>query len=533
MGEKFANLQVHSGDVGIVSTVCPESYTAVSLTDGWITITGPGIEWGTAQKEAKRISKKLDCSILSVEYFDDDFVELAVYKAGKKVAGHIPASYEGFQRSVGKPKKFAEALHLQPDDEIFLKTVFQEESPEICVHLMESLLGCVLWVDDETLNWAKPLGRDYLEQYISNKAAKAKIKNQMKLVLMDELTGDFDSGLTYPVVRQENRQMQEKTVWSISADGHWRKDFSTDVPGRVEVHRAYCRSETNTVLTFGLWGAQGISMKVCCYTNDGDIKSMIDCNDLGALHASFLTDSLLFREGICHNIDNGSVLWDLGLGRTAYGIKTPQRISADRYAFVYDTIFGDESGYLAIFNLDGKITHSIKLPVARHWAYPIVADGKIYMCYSVNNEWSVLACFDLELNEEWHIDISGMEQLGKPVFDITNQAVYFHASFDCIVAVGLAERQVLASRRIPSSEYASVTDILPGVGPIIQTGDAAIEVWDSGLETISRHRTKGNIMEVIHQNSHCYITTLKEDQTSSSFDNSVARVYELIPAKRK
>lgn len=527
MGAKFANLQVHNGDVDAIKGLCPASYTVSSLSKGWITITGSAIEWGTAQKEAKRISKELDCSILSVEYFDDDFVELAVYKTGKKVAGHIPASYEGFQRSIGKPKKFAEALYLQPDDAKLLKTVFQEETPEICVHLMESLLGCVLWVDDETLNWAKPLGRDYLEQYISNKAAKAKIKNQTKLVLKDELTGDFDSGLTYPVVRQENRQMREKTVWSISADGHWKMEFSTDVPGRVEVHRAYCRTDTNTVLTFGLWGAQGVSTKVCCYTNDGGIKSMIDCNDLGALHASFLTESLLFREGTCHDIDNDAVIWDLGLGRTAYGIKAPQMVSADRYAFVYDTMSGDESGYLAIFNLDGKITNSIKLPVARHWAYPIVADGKIYMYYSVNNETSVLACFDLELNEEWHIDIPGMEQLGKPVFDIDNQIIYFHTFFDCIVAVGLAERQLLASRRIPSSEYASLIDILPGVGVIVQTGDTAIEVWDSGLETISRHRTKGTIMEVIHQNSHCYITTLKEDHTSSSFDNSVARVYEL------
>lgn len=527
MGAKFANLQVHNGNIDAVKGLCPESCSVSSLSDGWITITGSGLEWETAQKEARRISKELDCSILSTEYFDDDFVELAVYKAGKKVTGHIPASYESIQRSIGKPKKFVEALHLQPDDEKLLKTVFQEESPEICVHLMESLLGCVLWVDKESLNLAKPLGRDYLDQYLSNKAAKAKIKNQTKLVLMDELTGDFDSGLTYPIVRQENRSMSEKTVWSISTNGHWKRDFSTDMPGRVEVHRAYCRSETKTVLTFGLWGAQGISMKMCCYTNDGDIKSIIECNDLGALHASFLTESLLFREGTCNDLDNGSVLWDLGLGRTAYGIKAPQRVSADRYAFAYDTMFGDESGYLTIFNLDGEITHSVKLPVARHWAYPMVVDGKIYMHYSVNNESSVFACFDSELNEEWYIEISGTEQLGKPVIDVKNQTVYFHASFDCIVVVGLTERQVLASRKVSSSEYASLINIFPGVGPIVQTGDSTIEVWNSRLETISRHRTKGNIMEVIHQNSHCYVTTLKEDQTSSPFDNSVARVYEL------
>lgn len=533
MGTKFANLQVHNGSIDSVRALCPASYTVSSLSDGWITIAGSGIEWGTAQKEAKRISKALDNSVLSVEYFDDDFVELTIYKNGKKVAGHVPVEYESFPRSIGKPKKFAEALCLQPDDEKLLKVIFQEQMPEICVHLMESLLGCILWVDDESVDMARPFSREYLNEYIARKAAKDKIKNQTKLTLMDELVGDFDSGLTYPVVRQENRQASEKTIWSISADGHWNKDFTANAPGRAEAHRAYCRSDTKTVLTFGLWGAHGGKMKVYCYTNDGEVLDTFECSDLGTLHASFLTDSLLFREGVCHDLDSHTVLWDLGLGRTAYGIEAPRRISDDYFAFVYDTMSGDESGYLAVFNLNGNITHSVKMPVARHWAYPVVGDGKIYMHHSINRYTSAFTCFNSELREEWHIEILGMSQLGKPVFDADNLIVYFHASYNCIVAVGLAERKVLASRKIPDSEYASLLDILPGVGPIMMTGDSSIEVWNAELETVSKHRTKGMIMEVVHQNDHCYITTLKEDQSASSFNNAVARVYELSHAKRK
>lgn len=55
MGAKFANLQVRSKEVEQVKAVCPEAVVK-KAADGWITIVGTNIVWGTAQKKAKRIS---------------------------------------------------------------------------------------------------------------------------------------------------------------------------------------------------------------------------------------------------------------------------------------------------------------------------------------------------------------------------------------------------------------------------------------------------------------------------------------------
>lgn len=526
MGAKFANIQIKNGNIESVKNLCPAVYTISSLSNGWITITGPGLEWGTAQPEAKRISKEIDCSILSVEYFDDDFVEFAIFKKGKKVAGHTPAEYEGFPRSLGKPKKFAEALELGSDNEKILKVIFKEQSPEICVHLMESLLACVLWADDDSIEYAKPIGRDYLEQYIYRKAAKDKIKNKTKLTLLDELLGDWGFGLTYPVVRQENGDGSDKSVWSISTDGRWQKDFSVDEPGQVEEYRSYCRTDTKTVLTFALRRAQNIRMNMCCFSNTGDMIEKIESDDFGTLHASFLNDFLLFREGVCHDLCNHTVLWDLGLGITAHGIKSPQKLENGSYVFVYDTIGESAGGFLATFDLNGNITHRFQMPEAWHWGLPVVDGMNIYMGYYTSLNKSVFSCLNMELHETWNIEIPGVSELEKPLFDTDSHIVYFKASYDSVVAVNTAERKIVASMKIPDDKYISLLNIIPAVGLVVQTGDSTIEVWNDRLEIISRHRTKGAIMEIIQEHGQHYITTLKENSGANS---DVARIYQLQP----
>ena len=114
MGAKFANLQVRSEDIEQIKAVCPGA--AVKKTaGGWVTVVGANIVWGTAQQEAKRISKMLPYSVLATEYFDDDYVEFSIYKDGKRIGRHVPAAYEGFARKTGKPSQFAEAFGQSED----------------------------------------------------------------------------------------------------------------------------------------------------------------------------------------------------------------------------------------------------------------------------------------------------------------------------------------------------------------------------------------------------------------------------------
>ncbi|MBQ3569463.1 MAG: hypothetical protein IJA20_02195 [Methanocorpusculum sp.] len=539
MGAKFANIQIQCNDVESVRAQCPQ-YTVTALAEGWITVLGDAIDWGTAQKEAKRLSKQLPYSILTVEYFDDDFVELTVYKEGKKAAGHVPAEYESFARSPGKPKKFIETLNLPSEEEKTLKAIFQERSPELCVHLMESLLGCVLWVDEESLIYAKPLGRDYLEEYLSRKAEQSKIKNQTKLALLDEVTGEFDYPITYPIVRYDNRGWNEKSFWSIAPDGKLHKYLEIDEPGRVDGYRTCVRSDTMTVFSVGFWGAHNGKHRLCCYTNDGELLERMENTEHGTVDAGVLNDSILFWDGLCYDMREKNILWCLDLGRTDYGIRPPQKVSEDLYAIVYDRM-DDQTACLALLDMEGSIRCSVQFLNARHWSYPIIYAGSIYMYHCLDGKTPVLTCYDEMLNERWHIKVPverrGMMQLGKPLLDESTGLLYFHIAYNRLAILDIQKREIIMERELRDDEDAYMKEVLPEVGPVMLTGDASIEVWDTQLQAISRHRTKGDIAKILRQDGHCYLLTMKQGVRTSPFADadklSVVRLYELMPAKRR
>lgn len=251
MGAKFANLQVRSNDVEQVKAVCPEAVVK-KAADGWITVVGKSIVWGTAQKEAKRISKALPYSILTTEYFDDDYAEFSIYKDGKKVGYHVPAAYEGFARKIGKPVQFLEAFDLPEEAQEQLKVAFKEQDPEVSVRLMESILGCALWADFETIADVQALDRSYFQEYIARTRKKEKLRNQTKLTLLDELPGDFFNQTTIPLVRYETPDGKVKSFWDIK-EGKFTHLFSYEADGRLDGSRAFVYQYSKLVFCVNRW----------------------------------------------------------------------------------------------------------------------------------------------------------------------------------------------------------------------------------------------------------------------------------------
>ena len=101
MGTSFVNLQVRHIDVAKVEALCPHCISR-AWTEGWVTVVGEALERAGVQREAKRLSKALAAPVLSVEYVDDDYLELALYCGGRRVFRHIPAPYEDILRQQGK-----------------------------------------------------------------------------------------------------------------------------------------------------------------------------------------------------------------------------------------------------------------------------------------------------------------------------------------------------------------------------------------------------------------------------------------------
>lgn len=223
MGGKFGSIQVKGGNVNAVATLAT-GHRVCQVLPGWVSVLDGEFEWGNTQPVARRLSAALPgYTVLCTEYFDDDFAEFSLYRDGRKAARHIPASYEGFDRHVGRMRDFVELLGLGPEEERLLRRVFRETRPEVCLHLLENLLACPIWMDPESPQ-ALPVAqsREYLEAYLARKGQK--VQNQTKLTLSDEREySPFLYHLTYPfrLRREEGKEAR------------WGVDGQTDLSHRA------------------------------------------------------------------------------------------------------------------------------------------------------------------------------------------------------------------------------------------------------------------------------------------------------------
>ena len=82
-------------------------------------------------------------------------------------------------------------------------------------------------------------------------------------------------------------------------------------------------------------------------------------------------------------------------------------------------------------------------------------------------------------------------------------------SFRGVKAFDLRARKVTARRKNAGGEYGFLLGILPGVGPIVLAAPASIQVWNEQLTPISRHKVKGGIDKIVHQEGKTYILSSK------------------------
>lgn len=155
MGSKFCNLNLRGHVTQDRLEALLPGLRVFPWENGWTTLTSPRLQWGQTQRYAAALSKETGCPVLSAEYFDDDYAELAVYREGKRMSRHVPATYEDLRRSRGNPDKFLAALEWDPTEAPRLKKVFQVEDPEEAVCLLESLLDCPIFGVSEN---APPVG---------------------------------------------------------------------------------------------------------------------------------------------------------------------------------------------------------------------------------------------------------------------------------------------------------------------------------------------------------------------------------------
>lgn len=575
MGSKFCNLNVYGAEPAAVKAYCP-GCAVQAFTPAWTTAAGECLTWETLPKTARGLSKALSVPVLSTAYFDDDYVEFVLYRDGKRAARHIPAAYEGYARKAGKPGDWAEALGLSSEQENTLKIIFKEKHPETSLHLLECVLGCPLWADAETITDAagETVTEDnsYLEAYLARKNAerKMKIKNQTKLTLLDEKPSNAYWELTDLIITQPyDKQTGQHFLafWEIR-DGRFHPLFQHPIhkqvfdfysSGRVgdTLFLAYGieagqNSQNNTIYQdiIHIFSADGTVLdEICIKTRDnfGTILEEFCFGKSNPRNISFLDGDRLFADGWCWNFRTHQKEWELDIGNSLSGISPPCRLSNGRLASVYNRddagfLFGllrgggkqriqtNDTGFLTSFLPDGSGQIVQKLPSPRHWESPVSLNENLFMGYEEQ-----LSCYNSALEELWHVTFDDLICFsGEQILDADMKMLYM-GKYRGIIAFDLQKREIHAVREFADNETFHLCDFLPGIGPVVLTGNSSLEVWNPELQPISRHRARGQIdsywssilRAFIHQEGKTYLLT-RTDPYNKPF---ILRLYELKPPK--
>ncbi len=517
MGCKFANIQVKCSDLEAARGVLPEFVLRI-VSDGWVTAVREGLSWGETQGAAKRASRVLPCPVVSTKYFDDDYVEFAVFLAGKRAARFVPAAYEEFPRVPGKPAAWREALGLSEEDEKALKTVFRETNPETCVRLLEDVLGCPLWAEEEMVDRVSAPTGEYLQAYLAQKDAESKIVNRSRLQLLDELpcfravTGGrnilaWRDGLNGPAAFYQVRDGRLCRLFDVPPAISGRIPLPIPPEGGPDVlFPVYIqRPEGETVYTLDREGRP---------LDEVFLPGMTQKQCLSIDYAHILAG------GLCRNVRTHENDWDMGIRDTAYGLLAPLSFPDGRLCWCYDVTVRRElmttESYLLTAAPDGTDRREVRLSSVYHWQRPVLWGDRLLLGVE-----QTLHCFDSALRPLWSMELGrNVYQSGQAAVD--GNMLYMSVSYDSLTAIDLAERRVIAGRELSESEVVLLVGVLPGLGPVVTNGGSGLQVWDQALKPVSRHRLRGEFRHMFRQDGRTLLLAF-----SQGGENSCLRLYEL------
>ena len=186
MGTKLGNIHIRNASAEEVSALLPKALVS-QWGEGFVSVYHEDLQWGTAEREGKSLSRKLHAAtVLTAALFDDDVVSFEVYEAGKRLTGHLLNPYEG-QNKAGNPKVFCEALGLPPEDEKRLKILWKKGDACEQMELTAALLGLPLWADPQCPPGEKTLrDTETVDAWIAEHPDPPKVKSITKAAVVQE-----------------------------------------------------------------------------------------------------------------------------------------------------------------------------------------------------------------------------------------------------------------------------------------------------------------------------------------------------------
>ncbi|MCR2807358.1 hypothetical protein [Paenibacillus soyae] len=533
MGTTFANLQVRADIVDEAHKIWPDC-TVVRLSEGWTTIVSEHLHAGGMDAAAKKLSKVIDHSVLSIEYFDDDWFKMSIYRDGKALTAHIGDNSFGAAKKRGKPEVFVRELGFDDSEAIILKPILECEALEKKLQLLQYFFGTTLWIDHRMLSehpesvGCSQRNLPYIEEYFREANRRKPSRNQTKTKLLTELegglieiVGDNKFLIGEPPYHAYEDRYERERIYKFGADGA--------LEPLLDVSSFRYRKATGVLRAANGYLAFFCHARGRYYLFDGQ-GQLISDNSLGGL---FIDPLCLLEEGAFLYFDStGKSVVEFGPDMT----KRWKVASAEHPYYHNGAIYmsrqseADQSTELVKVNRRGEIVaeHPVEPGYfAGRFIFDERSPGEVYYaCSNFHN--NQLRCKVLLLNEslermhEWIIE--GYFQ--HAVVDAAHHRLFI--SLDGGLAViDTRSYRMNVNKGIDPSCFLLTADSFGRA--VLISGLSTLVIVDAQLNEISRHRLKGQVYSH-YTNGHgnlCILTGTGAAHEEGGAKTMKIRVYEI------
>lgn len=523
MGRKFANLQVQGLSVIEAQKLLPNTYAKQS-TNGWTTIAREDFQIELIDQEARRLSKKIDFLVISVGYYDDDILTLNFFRNGKNVASHISNNAYGYTKKEGNPSTFVKVLDFPIEYKEYFKWVLKCDNPERKVELLEKLLGIPLslgyrWIDDFNEIECKS-DINYIKQYTENIKKSEKIKNITTIKLLKEIEGFSHSSNEYfLLINHPNNHggyyLDHSKLYTTQSDGLLTPFLKDNSVCFEDYNKLFFNDKFIAIFSYGassVIDGKNINASISFYTMNGDKITSFNFDekeggvDLLLSDGSFIFSIPIEEKIVKYNID-GNKLWELSSLEYLH-------VEASNYNdFIllhYSNNKNNKAEILKI-NQSGEVEAKFELlPIGGcHWRnFLFDKKGYIYYCCSVELEdgnKTYLLCFNEDLVKIAELELSGESFQG--LIDTEHNKIYVQIFEKELLVIDINSFKISASKKCDDDINLCCID---NNGRLVtQKGSNTIEILDLDLNIVSRHRLKGDIINLYKNSSDnvCVITS--------------------------
>lgn len=544
MGTTFANMHIKNIKPAEGEMLIPGSLVK-QFNPEWVTITAENFQAGTMERLAKKVSKKINTPVLSVEVIDEDVLMLNIFREGKAVARHVSGSGYGFIKNIGKAARFVKELELLESYTDYFKWILKCEDPDKALQLLEKVLALPLWIDYRMIVEGYvdfkniKLDLDFVQNYIKEKKASEKIKNVTKAKLLIEFDGKLYVNFGYHKYHvhrpsEDNNYQSFKNHYIYSAAENGMLECLFDISINVGPHNRLFITNNNIIAMVESLplNVKRDEISYWLFNMKGEVIAETKLPREAGYPISVFDDGTI----ICRGYAPNSIVTKYNI----HGEQLPVEEIADYHVrpilkngYSYFCNYDDKTKKAELIKrkLDGEIAAVLTLKEIPNWRqFLFDKEGNFYYCvycYENGTRIEKLLYIDKNLNIKNEIELEVCTH--RALLDETNNRLYISVFERELLAIDLKNKNKIIRKKYEDDWILSVLDSKGCI--ILHKGRSTLEVLSPELNIISRHRLKGSMIDQ-YKNAAGNICLVTWEMPSEAFttDNvkSVIRVYEIV-----